>query len=453
MSLMTKFEHGMERALVPIANKLNSQRHIAAIRDAFILVFPLIMAGSIILLINFAVLSPDGFIAKILFLGKIFPNLADAQAIFAPVLQGSTNIMAILITFLVARNLAIFFQQDDLLCGLTAVGSFFIIYTPYVVIDNQAFMTTKFLGAQGLFVALIVGIITGEVFSRLARAPRLTIKMPAQVPPAVSRSFKVLIPVILVMILFSVLNYLITLIAPEGLHDLVYTVIQSPLKDMDTNIYSVLLLGFISNLLWVLGIHGPNTIAAIRDTIFTEPNLANLNYVAAHGSSWGAPYPTTWAGLNDAFANYGGSGMTLGLLIAIFLASKRADHRDIAKLSIAPGLFNINEPVIFGLPIVLNPIMVIPFIFVPAINTLIGYFFIHFKIIPPVAYQVPWTTPGPLIPFLGTGGNWLALLVGLLCLAVATICYLPFVLVSNKVAASDAQMDANATESAAATEK
>lgn len=216
MSLMTKFEHGMERALVPIANKLNSQRHIAAIRDAFILVFPLIMAGSIILLINFAVLSPDGFIAKILFLGKIFPNLADAQAIFAPVLQGSTNIMAILITFLVARNLAIFFQQDDLLCGLTAVGSFFIIYTPYVVIDNQAFMTTKFLGAQGLFVALIVGIITGEVFSRLARAPRLTIKMPAQVPPAVSRSFKVLIPVILVMILFSVLNYLITLIAPEA---------------------------------------------------------------------------------------------------------------------------------------------------------------------------------------------------------------------------------------------
>ncbi|EMG27125.1 PTS system cellobiose-specific transporter subunit IIC [Listeria fleischmannii 1991] len=448
MSLMTKFEHGMERFLVPVANKLNSQRHIAAIRDAFILVFPLIMAGSIIILLNFAVLSPDGFIAKILFLGKIFPNLAEAQAIFAPILQGSTNIMAILIVFLVARNLALFFKQDELLCGLTAIGAFFIIYTPYTIVEEQTYLTTKFLGAQGLFVALIVGLITGEVFSRLARNERLAIKMPPQVPPAVSRSFRVLVPVIIVMVLFSVLNYLISLIAPAGLHDLVYKVIQSPLKDMGTNVYSVLILGFISNLLWVLGIHGPNTVAAIRDTIFTEPNLANLSYVSEHGSAWGAPYPATWAGLNDAFSNYGGSGMTLGLLIAIFIASRRADHRDIAKLSIAPGLFNINEPVIFGLPIVLNPIMFIPFIVVPAVTTLVGYFFVATKIIPPIAYQVPWTTPGPLIPFLGTGGNWLALLVGLLCLAVSTLIYLPFVIISNKVAASDAAMDANATESA-----
>ncbi|PZF90588.1 PTS cellobiose transporter subunit IIC [Listeria ivanovii] len=447
MSIMTKFEHGMERVLVPVANKLNSQRHIAAIRDAFILVFPLIMAGSIITLINFAVLSPDGFIAKILFLGKIFPNLADAQAIFSPVMQGSTNIMAILIVFLVARNLAIFFKQDDLLCGLTAIGAFFIVYTPYTVIDDVTYMTIKFLGAQGLFVAIIVAIITGEVFSRLARSPRLMIKMPEQVPPAVARSFKVLIPVIIITILFTVINYLITLVAPEGLNDLVYTVIQAPLKDMGTNVFSVIIIGLVSNLLWVLGIHGPNTVAAIRDTIFTEPNLDNLSYVAQHGSAWGAPYPATWAGLNDGFANYGGSGMTLGLLIAIFIASRRADYRDIAKLSIAPGIFNINEPVIFGLPIVLNPIMVIPFIITPAINTLIGYFFITTKLIPPVAYQVPWTTPGPLIPFLGTGGNWLALLVGLLCLAVATVIYLPFVIVSNKIAASDAAMDANATAS------
>ncbi|CAM2362484.1 PTS sugar transporter subunit IIC [Listeria seeligeri] len=447
MSIMTKFEHGMERVLVPVANKLNSQRHIAAIRDAFILVFPLIMAGSIITLINFAVLSPDGFIAKILFLGKIFPNLADAQAIFSPVMQGSTNIMAILIVFLVARNLAIFFKQDDLLCGLTAIGAFFIVYTPYTVVDDVSYMTIKFLGAQGLFVAIIVAIITGEVFSRLARSPRLMIKMPEQVPPAVARSFKVLIPVIIITILFTVINYLITLVAPEGLNDLVYTVIQAPLKDMGTNVFSVIIIGLVSNLLWVLGIHGPNTVAAIRDTIFTEPNLDNLSYVAQHGSAWGAPYPATWAGLNDGFANYGGSGMTLGLLIAIFIASRRADYRDIAKLSIAPGIFNINEPVIFGLPIVLNPIMVIPFIITPAINTLIGYFFITTKLIPPVAYQVPWTTPGPLIPFLGTGGNWLALLVGLLCLAVATVIYLPFVIVSNKIAASDAAMDANATAS------
>src|SRR5699024_4374548 len=112
----------------------------------------------------------------------------------------------------------------------------------------------------------------------------------------------------------------------------------------------------------------------------------------------------------DAFANMGGSGMTLGLIIAIFIASKRSDYREIAKVSFVPGLFNINEPLIFGLPIVLNPILAIPFILTPIVNILIGYLAtVVLQIIPPVAIGVPWTTPGPLIPFLGTGGNFLAL--------------------------------------------
>lgn len=125
--------------------------------------------------------------------------------------------------------------------------------------------------------------------------------------------------------------------------------------------------------------------------------------------------------------------MTLGLLLVIFIASKRAEYRDLAKMSFIPGIFNINEPVMFGLPIVLNPIMMVPFILVPIVNCTIGYFFVSMEIIPPVAYAVPWTTPGPLIAFLGTGGNWLALMVGFLCLAVATLIYLPFVIAANKV--------------------
>lgn len=407
MSFMDTFERGMEKILVPVAIKLNSQIHVSAIRDAFILSFPIVMASSLIILINFAILSPDGFIASILHLGSIFPHLAEAQQIFTPVMNGSVNIMAILITFLVARNMAISYQQDDLLCGLTAIGAF--------------------------FVAIIVALISSEVFCRLARNPRVTITMPAAVPPAVARSFKVLLPIFFVMIFFSILNYLLTRISPNGLNDLIYTLIQAPLKDMGTNIVTVLVLGLVANFLWVLGIHGPNTVAAIRETIFSEANLENLSYAASHGSTWGAPYPITWTGINDAFANCGGSGMTLGLLLAIFIASRRKDYRDLAKMAFVPGLFNINEPVMFGLPIVLNPILVIPFILVPFVNSLIGYFFISMEFIPPIAYAVPWTTPGPLIAFFGTGGNWLALFVGILCLAVSTLIYLPFVIAANKV--------------------
>ncbi|EPC7760716.1 PTS sugar transporter subunit IIC [Salmonella enterica] len=433
MSFMDTFERGMEKILVPIAIKLNSQIHVSAIRDAFILSFPIIMASSLVILINFAVLSPDGFIASILHLQAFFPHLSDAQQIFTPVVNGSVNIMAILIAFLVARNIAISYQQDELLCGLTAIAAFFIVYTPYTMIGSQAYLTTKYLGPQGLFVAIIVAIISSEFFCRLARNPKVTISMPPAVPPAVSRSFKVLIPIFFVMVFFSVINYLLTRISPNGLNDLIYMLIQAPLKDMGTNIVTVLVLGLLSNFLWVLGIHGPNTVAAIRETIFSEANLENLSYAASHGTTWGTPYPITWGGINDAFANCGGSGMTLGLLIAILIASRRKEYRDLAKMTFVPGLFNINEPVMFGLPIVLNPILVIPFILAPFINSLIAWFFISMKIIPPIAYAVPWTTPGPLIAFFGTGGNWLALFVGLLCLAVSTLLYLPFVIASNKV--------------------
>jgi PTS system cellobiose-specific IIC component len=438
MSFMDSFERGMEKILVPIAIKLNSQIHISAIRDAFILSFPIVMASSLIVLINFAILSPDGFIASLLHLGTIFPNLAEAQNIFSPVMNGSVNIMSIMIAFLIARNIAISYQQDDLLCGLTAIGAFFVVYTPYSVFEGQSYMTTQYLGPQGLFVAIIVAMLTSEIFCRLSRNPKITITMPDAVPPAVARSFKVLIPIFFVMIFFSVLNYLLTKISPNGLNELIYTLIQAPLKDMGTNIVAVLILGLVANFLWVLGIHGPNTVAAIRETIFSEANLENLSFAATNGTTWGAPYPITWGGINDAFANYGGSGMTLGLLLAIFIASRRADYRDLAKMAFIPGLFNINEPVIFGLPIVLNPIMVIPFITVPFVNSLVGYFFITMEIIPPIAYAVPWTTPGPLIAFFGTGGNWLALVVGFLCLAISTLIYLPFVIASNKVNSAQA---------------
>lgn len=433
MGLMASFERGMERFLVPVAIKLNSQKHVAAVRDGFVFTFPIIMASSLIILINFAILSPDGFIAGLLHLNSIFPNLEKAQAIFTPVMNGSVNIMSIMIAFLVARNMAISYEQDDLLCGLTAIGAFFIVYTPYQMIDGQAFLTTKYLGAQGLFVAVIVALITSEIFCRLARNPKITITMPAAVPPAVARSFKVLLPIFFVMVFFSALNYCLTLISPAGLNDLIYTLIQTPLKHMGTNIFAVIILGAVGNFLWVLGIHGPNTTSAIRETVFSEANLENLSWAAQHGTTWGAPYPITWTSINDAFANCGGSGMTLGLLLAIFIASKRAEYRDLAKMSFIPGIFNINEPIMFGLPIVLNPIMMVPFIMVPIVNCAIGYFFVSMEIIPPVAYAVPWTTPGPLIAFLGTGGNWLALLVGFLCLGVATMIYLPFVIAANKV--------------------
>lgn len=435
MSIMDKFQGAIERLLVPIASKINAQRHICAVRDAFILSFPLTMAGSLMVLLNNVLLTPDGFILKLLRLDKVFPNIGECQAIFSPVLKGSADIFAVLITFLIARNLAKSLKTDDLLTGLTAISVYFIVYPDYLSVEGTNYITTKYTGAQGLFVAILVGLLVGELMSMLSKSSKLEIKMPDQVPPAVARTFKVLLPIIITTILFSALNFVVKKFAPGGLHEIVYSIIQTPLTKLSQSVGSVIVLSFITQLLWVMGIHGPNTIAAIRDTMFAEASNANLLHVAENATAWGAPYPITFNGLVTAFAEYGGSGCTLGLVLAILIFTKTKEQKSIAKLSLAPGLFNINEMVIFGLPIVLNPIYIIPFILAPIVNILIGYTaIVILNIIPPVAYSVPWTTPGPLMPFIGTGGNVVALGIGFVCLAASILVYAPFVIAANKAA-------------------
>ncbi|QGS36065.1 PTS sugar transporter subunit IIC [Aerococcus viridans] len=442
MSFMDKFQSAIEKLLVPLATKLNAQRHICAVRDAFILSFPLTMAGSLMVLLNNVFLSADGFMYKILQFDKLFPDILKFQAVFAPVVKGSADIFSILIVFLIARNLAKLMEGDDLLTGLTAISVYFIIYPDYFDNEGVNYLTNQYLGAQGLFVAILVGLLVGELMSRLAKSDKLEIKMPEQVPSAVARSFKVLIPIIITTIFFSVLNYFVKMAAPGGLHELIYNILQTPLTRMSQSLFSVLILALLSQSLWAMGIHGPNTIAAIRDTMFSEAGNANLLDYAKSGTTWGAPFPITYSGLATAFSEYGGSGMTLGLIIAILIFSKNKESKSIAKLSLAPGLFNINEMVIFGLPIVLNPIYIIPFIIAPLVNIMIGYTAVMIlKIMPPVTIGIPWTTPGPLMPFLGTGGDIVALFVGFICLAVSVLIYAPFVIAANKAAIIEDKME------------
>jgi PTS system cellobiose-specific IIC component len=443
MSFMDKFQSAIERLLVPLlSTKLNAQRHICAVRDAFILSFPLTMAGSLMVLLNNVFLSADGFMFKILQFDKLFPGIVKFQAVFAPVVKGSADIFSILIVFLIARNLAKLMEGDDLLTGLTAISVYFIIYPDYFDNEGVNYLTNQYMGAQGLFVAILVGLLVGELMSRLAKSDKLEIKMPEQVPPAVARSFKVLIPIIITTVFFSVLNYFVKMAAPGGLHELIYNIIQTPLTRMSQSLFSVIILALLSQLLWAMGIHGPNTIAAIRDTMFSEAGNANLLHYAESGTTWGAPFPITYSGLATAFAEYGGSGATLGLIIAILIFSKNKESKSIGKLSFVPGLFNINEMVIFGLPIILNPIYIIPFIIAPLVNIMIGYTAVMIlKIMPPVTIGIPWTTPGPLMPFLGTGGNIVALFVGFICLAVSVLIYSPFVIAANKAAIIEDEME------------
>ena len=204
------------------------------------------------------------------------------------------------------------------------------------------------------------------------------------------------------------------------------------------NVIAVMFMYVLISLFWLVGIHGNNMLAAVKEPIFKPMLYANTALftdgksvpltpeIKAHG------YYTFNLGMMQMFAEWGGCGVTLGLVIAIFIFSKREDNRAIATLSIVPGLFNINETVTFGIPLVLNPILGIPFILAPALCIGLGYLLVTMKFCPPVVLEVPWTMPPILLGFLATGGNIMGAVSQIIAIAFATVIYIPFLIAYEK---------------------
>ena len=420
-----------ERYFMPFATKLNSIKGLIAIRDAFVQIFPLTFVGSIVVCINVVLLSSSGFIGQ--FLVKIIPDLDDFQAVLSPVSNGTINLMAVFIVFLIARNMAKQYEVDGLKAGLTALASFFVLYPPKV----DGMLTESYLGANGIFVAIITGLLVGYGFSKLTKIDKLQIKMPDQVPPEVSKSFMIAIPTAIIIILTSVIAYCISLIEPQGLNVLVYAILQAPIQSLGATPFTPMILIFMAMILWSVGIHGTFTVSPIYITLYASMNIANISYAAQAGTTEGSPYPYTWFALFENYGCIGGTGNTLALIVAILILSrkkgwKRADYTKTAKIGLIPGLFCINEPIIFGLPIVLNPILVIPFILSPIVSMGLGALMISTGLVLPGTLDVGWTTPQPIKAFLSASGSWETAISVCFVFIICVLIYLPFVALANK---------------------
>lgn len=413
---------------MPFATKLNSIKGLIAIRDAFVQIFPLTFVGSIVVCINVVLLSSSGFIGQ--FLVKIIPDLDDFQAVLSPVSNGTINLMAVFIVFLIARNMAKQYEVDGLKAGLTALASFFVLYPPKV----DGMLTESYLGANGIFVAIITGLLVGYGFSKLTKIDKLQIKMPDQVPPEVSKSFMIAIPTAIIIILTSVIAYCISLIEPQGLNALVYAILQAPIQSLGATPFTPMILIFMAMILWSVGIHGTFTVSPIYITLYASMNIANISYAAQAGTTAG---PYTWFALFENYGCIGGTGNTLALIVAILILSrkkgwKRADYTKTAKIGLIPGLFCINEPIIFGLPIVLNPILVIPFILSPIVSMGLGALMISTGLVLPGTLDVGWTTPQPIKAFLSASGSWETAISVCFVFIICVLIYLPFVALANK---------------------
>ena len=294
---------------------------------------------------------------------------------------------------------------------------------------------SSYTGATGLFTGLIVAIVGMELYNMFRKNDALKIKMPEQVPPGVARAFEVLIPTCLTAIVVGAVGLVCQLATGAELNALIYNVIQKPLQNIiGNNLVAVCIMYVIIMLFWCVGIHGNNMVAAVKEPIFRPLLYANTAAYTAHHE---IPYVMNLT-MIQMFAEFGGSGVTIGLVIAILIFSRREDNRTIAGISIVPGLFNINETMTFGMPLVLNPILDIPFILAPVVTVIIGYILVSSGFCPKIVLEVPWTMPPVLFGFVATGGKPMGAVAQLIVLAVSVLVYIPFLIAYEKFQAKQA---------------
>ncbi|MGL4362918.1 MAG: PTS sugar transporter subunit IIC [Cellulosilyticaceae bacterium] len=434
---MDKFMQFMDKYIVPYAAKMGAQKHLVAVRDAFIAMIPITMIGSVAVLINNIPWDPYQE-----FMVNIFG--ADWKTLTGDIWFGTLALMALFLVMGIGYNLAQAYNENGLQSALLAVAAFFIFIpqtatiAPEVgeAVSGWGLIAVKYLGTEALFTAIIVSLFTTEIFVRLSRVKQLIIKMPEGVPPAVSRSFAKLIPGMFTLVVAGVVALGLHFIDMGSLTDIINQYVGIPLTNVADSLPSALLIVVFIHSLWFVGLHGANIALPFTSTLLTKLGAENALLIEQ-----GAPLEqfNVLAGpFFDVFVFLGGSGMLLGLLIAMAIAGRRR-RRDMLALGLAPSMFNINEPVIFGLPIVLNPIFAIPFILAPMVTTVISYLSISSGIVHPViTATLPWTLPPVLGGFLATG-HWTGAALAMVNLVVGIIIYIPFIIMAERIDAKNAQ--------------
>lgn len=416
MNFMEKFNELANRTLVPIANKLGNQRHLAAIRDGMVVAIPLSILGGVCLIISTPPFKPEtlpnwGFVSDML---NGWYNWAQANKAMLQLPYNMTMaLMGLFIAFAIAYHLADEYEMPKLNSAIVSTAVFLIVSAPTtsavasnLIVDGKSatdllslagnYIPTTYLDAKGIFTAILVAIGCVEIMHFMFKKD-IRIKMPEGVPPAISSSFDAILPLFICVIIFYGLSLVVQNFSGQLLPSMIMTVLAPAISGLDS-LVGICLITMIAQVFWFFGLHG----ASITQPIvhyFTQPFWS---YVIT----------------------LGGGGATMGLCI-LLLKSKSAELKTLGKLSIGPAIFNINEPIIFGLPMVLNPLMMIPFIFVPVINSIIAYGLMAFHIVGKGIIETPWTTPAPLGAALGCMDFKAAIMViGLIILDM--VLYYPF---------------------------
>ncbi|ASZ07528.1 PTS cellobiose transporter subunit IIC [Enterococcus thailandicus] len=423
---MQKFLNWLEKVLNPLAKVIGENKYLVAIRDGFLLSTPLLIVGSVFLLIaNFPLPHWNEWMSALL--GDNWEAMMSVPA------SASFDVMTILAVVGIAYSLGKQFHVDAMQSGIIALVSFFIL-TPYQTLFTPEGSTTvyevtslplKWMGSSGLFLGMIVALISTRLFVAMVRKG-WTIKMPDGVPPTVVKSFEALIPSFVVVTMMFLVNWLVSLTSYGNLQDVIFTFLQTPLLSLGNTLGAMIIAYLFLHFFWFFGINGSSVVGAVFNPVLRALSVENLQAFKD-----GHEIPNIITGqFQDMFATFGGAGSTLSLIVVMVLFCKSQRIKKLSQLSLIPGIFGINEPVIFGLPIVLNPILLVPFALVPTINIIIAYFSMNIGLVPYTnGIQLPWTTPPIISGFLVSGWQG-AVLQGLLFVLGMAI-YYPFIKVMD----------------------
>lgn len=421
MEKSSSFIDFLEEKLMPVASRLSEQRHLKSIRDGIMSTIPLTIIGGICLILAFPPVDPSrteatNFFKKFLLGWHSWAN-NNIDAILTP-FNMTMAIMALFAAMAIAYSLAKEYQKqieiDPLSSAVISGVVFLLVAAPAV----DGGIPTTYLDAKGLFTAMMIGLLTVEITKSLLKRG-VTIKMPEGVPPAVSSSFTSLIPMVINVILFYGINLILISTLESNIPESIMRVLSPALNAADS-LWLVLFMIIIAHLLWFVGVHGAAIIMTVLDPFFTQNILANAGAKVA-----GQPMEFVWTGpLWSLVVTLGGSGATLALAV-LMLRSKSSQLKTVGRVGILPGLFNINEPILFGTPLILNPMMIIPLVLAPSVNGIIGYLAIKSGLIGKAYVAVPWTTPAFIGLPLATV-DWKAFLLVVLVFFIDIVIYYPF---------------------------
>jgi len=389
----------MGRRTMAVLTAAGDNAYLSAVRTGMVTIVPLTILGGLFMALAF--LPIPGYEERI----KGWLPLLDIPV------QATFGMLAVLACLAVASDLAQRLKLEPLPASVTAVVAFLLLQLK----PGGEGLVMQGLGSAGLFTAILVALVSVRV-QRLFSDLGLVIRLPASVPPVVQESFLSLVPFVVLVSGFWILRHLLGV----DVQGVVAAAFKPLVSSLDT-LPGIMAYAFAVTLLWSVGVNGDNTMDAIVAPVFLQYLADNVAALKA-----GQPMPHATAnGFFTTFVNVGGTGATLALAL-VLVRSRDAGFRAVSRMSLPTQVFQINEPIFFGLPVVLNPLLMVPYILNALMLTAGSYLLMDIGWIRKPFVSVPWTTPPVIGHYLMTGGDWRAAAWGAASIGLAMVVYYPF---------------------------